>query len=99
MAYKPKYAQAKSNPGKNVIREPEQPRQKPKKLRKGTLILFVILGVIIIGSDLTSYKKRQKHLEKEILESRKRMEDPQYALRLMQHGYKVPTEYLPNEEL
>ena len=62
-------------------------------------ILFVILGVIIIESDLTSYKKRQKHLEKEILESRKRMEDPQYALRLMQHGYKVPMEYLPKEEL
>ena len=62
-------------------------------------ILFIILGVIIIGSDLTSYKKRQKHLEKEILESRKRMEDPQDALQLMQHGHKVPTEYLPKEEL
>ena len=61
-------------------------------------ILFIILGVIIIGSDMISYQKRQKYLEKEILESRKRLEDPLYALRLMHHGYKVPMEYLPKEE-
>lgn len=59
--------------------------------------VFILLGVIIIGSDLLTYVKRQKHLENEILESKKRMEDPDYALRLMKHGYKVPSEYLPKE--
>ena len=48
MAYKPKYAQAKSNSRTHVIREPEQPRQKPKKMGKGMLIFFIILGVIVI---------------------------------------------------
>ena len=61
-------------------------------------LVFVVLGLIIIGSDIVSFQKRQNHLEKEILESKKRMEDPQYALRLLQHGYKVPVEYLPKEE-
>lgn len=61
-------------------------------------VIFIALGLIIIGSDILSYNKRLKHLEKEITESKKRMSDPQYALRLMQHGYKVPFEYLPKED-
>ena len=28
--------------------------------------VFIVLGVIIIGSDIVTYTKRQKHLEKEI---------------------------------
>ena len=59
--------------------------------------VFIALGIIIIGSDLLSYTKRQKHLESEISESKKRLEDPAYALRLAQHGYQVPAEYLPKE--
>lgn len=61
--------------------------------------VFIALGLIIIGSDLVSYTKRQKHLEKEIMESKKRMENPEYALRLARHGYQVPVEYLPKEEV
>ena len=59
--------------------------------------VFIALGIIIIGSDLITYQKRQKHLEKEILESEKRIEDSAYAHRLAEHGYKVPAEYLPKE--
>ena len=59
--------------------------------------VFIALGIIIIGSDLITYQKRQKHLEKEISESKRRMEDPAYAQRLAEHGYKVPAEYLPKE--
>jgi len=46
MAYKPKYAQGGSAPKKTVIRE-EAPRQ-PKKMKKGVLILFILLGLVIV---------------------------------------------------
>ena len=59
--------------------------------------VFIVLGIIIIGSDFITYQKRQKHLEKEISESKKRIEDPAYAQRLAEHGYQVPYEYLPKE--
>ncbi len=61
-------------------------------------ILFVILGIIIIGSDIISYNKRLNHLEKEKAASRERLNNPNYALRLLQHGYRVPQEFLPKED-
>ena len=49
MAYKPKYAQTK---GKPAIREPEQHREIPrtaqKKMRKGMLVFFILLGLIVV---------------------------------------------------
>ena len=48
MAYKPKYAQKTSAPPRPVIPATEQPRQEPKKMGKGMLIFFVILGVVIV---------------------------------------------------
>ena len=41
MAYKPKYAQRSSAPRPEVIRE-------PKKQKKGVLILFILLGLVVI---------------------------------------------------
>lgn len=61
-------------------------------------VFFALLGVIIIGSDIVSYTKRQNHLKKEIELSKKRLEDPAYALKLLKYGYPVPYEYLPQEE-
>lgn len=57
-------------------------------------ILFVVLGIIIIGSDILTYSKRLKHLEKETLASKERLSDPEYAKRLVEHGYRVPERYL-----
>ena len=48
MAYKPKYAQNKTAPKKTVIREPEQTIHQPPKRKKGILILFILLGLVII---------------------------------------------------
>jgi len=48
MAYKPKYAQTKSSSGNPVARKPEQPKQEPKKMSRGMLIFFVILGIVVI---------------------------------------------------
>ena len=52
MAYQPKYAQTKTRPEKTVIREQVQPyevpRKEPKKMSKGLLIFFVILGFVVV---------------------------------------------------
>ena len=52
MAYKPKFARNKSDSGKNVIREPieyrEEPRQEPKKMGRGMLIFFILLGIVVV---------------------------------------------------
>ena len=45
MAYKPKYAQAKVTP---VPKEPDQHREVPKKMGRGMLILFILLGLIVV---------------------------------------------------
>ena len=49
MAYKPKYAQSK---GKTVAREPvqrrETPRKAPRKMGRGMLVFFILLGVIVV---------------------------------------------------
>ncbi len=44
MAYKPKYAQDGSQQKNTVIREPAQ----PKKMKKGVLILFILLGLVVV---------------------------------------------------
>lgn len=62
-------------------------------------IVFILLGMIIIGSDIITYTKRLKHLEKETLASKERMSDPVYAKRLAEHGYHVPIHYLSSEEV
>ena len=62
-------------------------------------IIFIALGVIIIGSDIISYEKRLKHLEKETAASKERLSDPAYAMRLAQHGYKVPSHYLNETDM
>ena len=46
MAYKPKYAQQKPVKARQT-REPVQPRPR-KKMSKGVLVLFIILGIVII---------------------------------------------------
>ena len=48
MAYKPKYAQNKSGSGKNVIPEPVEARKEPKKMGRGMLVFFILLGIVII---------------------------------------------------
>lgn len=52
MAYKPKYAQNKSKPGKMAAKEPmlhrEEPRREPKKMTKGVLITFILLGIVLV---------------------------------------------------
>ena len=52
MAYKPKYAQNRTRSEKTVIREQVQPyevpRKEPKKMSKGLLIFFVILGFVVV---------------------------------------------------
>jgi len=48
MAYKPKYAQGGSHRNNTVIREQVQPPRQPKKLKKGVLILFLLLGLVIV---------------------------------------------------
>jgi len=48
MAYKPKYAQGSSPSKKTIIREPVQQPRQPKKMKKGVLILFVLLGLIVV---------------------------------------------------
>lgn len=49
MAYKPKYAQNnKRTSGNPVIREPAQQPVKSRKMKKGVLILFVLLGLVIV---------------------------------------------------
>ena len=49
MAYKPKYAQSKGNA---VPREPEQhrepPRSEQKKMGRGMLVLFILLGLVVV---------------------------------------------------
>ena len=51
MAYKPKYAQGRTPAKDTVIREtvqtPKQPK-KPQKMKKGTLILFILLGLVVV---------------------------------------------------
>ena len=48
MAYKPKYAQGKSGTGKPVRPKQELPREAPKKMGRGLLILFIILGIVVV---------------------------------------------------
>ena len=48
MAYKPKYAQAKSGAERNVPREPVQHREEPRKMGKGKLIFFILLGIVVV---------------------------------------------------
>ena len=48
MAYKPKYAQRGSTRRPDVIRAPVETPEEPKKLKKGMLILFIILGLVVI---------------------------------------------------
>lgn len=52
MAYKPKYAQGKSNHSQTAGQEPVQHRQepvrKPKKMSKGMLIFFILLGIVVV---------------------------------------------------
>ena len=52
MAYKPKYAQNKAGARKDVIREPVQhrevPRKEPERMGKGKRILFFLLGIVVI---------------------------------------------------
>jgi len=52
MAYKPKYAQKKPASGHSEVRKPEHPReqtlQEQKKLGKGMLIFFILLGIVVI---------------------------------------------------
>ena len=48
MAYKPKYAQRSSAPRPEVIREPAETSREPKKQKKGVLILFILLGLVVI---------------------------------------------------
>ena len=52
MAYKPKYAQRKPGSENSAPRKPEQPsqavRQEPKKMGKGMLIFFIILGIVVV---------------------------------------------------
>ena len=48
MAYKPKYAQGKSGTGKPVLPKQELPREAPKKMGRGLLILFIILGIVVV---------------------------------------------------
>ena len=48
MAYQPKYAQRGPAPKPKAIRESVETHQEPKKLKKGILILFIILGLVIV---------------------------------------------------
>ncbi len=48
MAYKPKYAQPKSDPGKAVTQRPKTSPQEPKKQSRGMLVFFIILGIVIV---------------------------------------------------
>ena len=52
MAYKPKYAQTKSVPGKTEKVQPipkqDASVQKQKKMGKGMLIFFIFLGLIVV---------------------------------------------------
>ncbi len=48
MAYKPKYAQGDSTPRKTELRrEPQAPKQ-PEKMKKGVLVLFILLGLVVV---------------------------------------------------
>ena len=48
MAYKPKYAQNKSRTPGAVRQEPAAVREEPKKMGRGLLIFFIILGIILV---------------------------------------------------
>ena len=48
MAYKPKYAQGGSAQKNTVIREPVQQPRQPQKMKKGVLILFIVLGLVVV---------------------------------------------------
>ena len=48
MAYKPKYAQGGSPKKNTVIREPVQQPRQPQKMKKGVLILFIVLGLVVV---------------------------------------------------
>ena len=52
MAYKPKYAQGKAGSEKQLLREPAQlpktERRERKKMGKGMLVFFILLGVVIV---------------------------------------------------
>ena len=48
MAYQPKYAQRGPAPKPRVIREPAETPQEPKKPKKGVLILFLVLGLVVV---------------------------------------------------
>ena len=57
MAYQPKYAQRGPAPKTKVIRETRTEAQEPKKVKKGILILFIVLGLVVIpvSSWLTAF--------------------------------------------
>ena len=57
------------------------------------LAIFGIFGHFAL-SDILSYLKRQRFLEKERIESEKRLLNPSYALTLKIMGYNVPKKYL-----
>ena len=48
MAYKPKYAQSKSAAAPKVRREPEEVTREPRKMGKGMLIFFIVLGIVVV---------------------------------------------------
>ena len=49
MAYKPKYAQSKGTPAaREPVQRPEQPRNARKKMGRGMLVFFILLGLIVV---------------------------------------------------
>ena len=67
----------------------------------GMFILFLLTGIFLfcagcysVKKDIFSYPSRCEQLEREIELSRKRLSNPEYALKLHSLGYDVPIEYL-----
>lgn len=48
MAYKPKYAQTSRRPVRRDTAAPVPQPEKPKKMRRGVLALFIVLGILIV---------------------------------------------------
>ena len=49
MAYKPKYAQSKGTPAaREPVQRPDQPRNARKKMGRGMLVFFILLGLIVV---------------------------------------------------